>query len=147
MMPCLAVDMPAMVAQLQRHEGMRLRPYVDTVGMLTIGVGRNLSDNGITVDEAHVMLEHDIATAIGSICQAFPWASRLDAIRQRVLIDLAFNMGISRLRGFTRMLAAVQRGDFARAGQELWASDWARQVQLDRSHRLVQMLTTGQEQP
>jgi len=146
-MACVAMNMPALVAQLKKHEGVRLKPYTDTVGKLTIGIGRNLVDRGITLEEAEAMAVHDITEAATALCAALPWFTTLDEVRQRVLIDLAFNVGSRKALEFVRMLAAMQRKDWDTAAKELWASRWANQVQTDRSHRLVMMLKTGQAQP
>ena len=45
---------------LIRHEGLKLKPYLCTAGKLTIGVGRNIQDRGITYQEAMMLLENDI---------------------------------------------------------------------------------------
>jgi lysozyme len=92
-------DLDALKEQLTRHEGMSLRAYVDTTGHITIGVGRNLTDVGITQEEANAMLEHDIARTIGAVTLRWPWWERLDPIRQRVLVNMAFNLGVDGLAG------------------------------------------------
>ncbi|MDP3703688.1 MAG: lysozyme, partial [Candidatus Omnitrophota bacterium] len=99
----------ALERQLIAHEGLRLKPYTDTVGKLTIGVGRNLTDKGITKAEALYLLERDIEECIADLV-TFPWFGRLDSVRQRVMIDMRFNLGPSRLRKFRRTLAAVDEG-------------------------------------
>ena len=130
--------------QLQRHEGVRLRPYTDTVGKLTIGVGRNLTDMGITLDEAMMMLDHDIDRCVVELATAFPWFISLDPMRQRVCVDLCFNMGIARLSGFKNTLAAVARRDYDAAAQGLHDSKWYGQVGR-RGPWLVEALRTGVE--
>ena len=128
--------------QLIQHEGLTLKLYQDTVGKWTIGVGRNLSDIGISQEEAMVLLTNDINAARASVSRAFPWFPTLDAVRQRVLIDLSFNMGIGGLQGFVHMLSAVQRGDYDTAAEELLDSKWASQVGV-RATTLAYMLRTG----
>ena len=69
---------------LIRHEGLRLKPYRDTVGKLTVGVGRNLDDVGITREEALMLLNNDIAEVRREVKRAFPWFTRLNLVRQNV---------------------------------------------------------------
>src|SRR3990167_8906796 len=87
---------------LIRDEGVRLKPYRDSVGKLTIGVGRNLDDKGLTRAEAEALL---------------------DEPRRGVLVMLAFNAGIGGLLTFRKMLAAMGRGAWAEAARELLDSD------------------------
>ena len=135
-------DRADLVAQLTLHEGMRLKPYTDTVGKMTIGVGRNLTDVGITREEALDLLSNDIDTCVTDLI-SFSWFVTLDPVRQRALCDLRFNLGPRRFRGFVKMLAAIEHGDFETAANELTASQWALQVQQSRRMRLVSMLRTG----
>lgn len=113
---------------LIRHEGVRLKPYTDTVGKLTIGVGRNLDDKGITHAEAMALLEKDIADATNDCLHAFPWFADLTQERQWVIISMVFNMGLAGVRKFTRMLAAIELGDYSVAAKEMGESRWAKQV-------------------
>jgi lysozyme len=138
-----ASDREALRIQLMRHEGVRLFPYVDTVGKLTIGVGRNLTDRGISDAEVRYLLDNDITTAINSLT-VFPWFPDLDPIRQRAFVDLAFNLGLPRLRGFTKMLAAAERNDWGACAAELGDSRYAHQVG-QRAQTLAAMLRTGTE--
>jgi lysozyme len=137
--------MTALERQLTDHEDRRLKPYTDTTGHLSIGVGRNLSDVGIFEDEADLMLENDIARTMGALLLRVPWAEQLDVIRQRVLIDLAFNMGTDGLLKFHRMLSATRTGDYDTAAAEMIASRWAGQVGR-RATRLSRMMRTGRDE-
>lgn len=134
-------DRQKLVDQLVQHEGLRLKPYTDTVGKLTIGCGRNLSDKGISSREAFDLLDHDIDEAITDL-GTFPWFSGMDPVRQRVLVDMRFQLGATGLRGFRKMLAACGRGDYASAAREMRASQWAQQVPT-RAARLIAMMRTG----
>ena len=136
-----STDRDALRQQLILHEGLRLKPYTDTVGKLTIGVGRNLSDRGITDAEARYLLDNDINTAIGDLLE-LTWFPDLDPIRQRVFVDLCFNLGITRLRLFTKMLDAAERKDWPNAAAELLTSRYAQQVG-QRAQTLATMLITG----
>src|SRR5688572_26548191 len=92
-----------LVDQLLLHEGLRLKPYPDTKGKITIGVGRNLSDKGITHSEAMLLLDHDLDECITDLA-SFPWFAGLDPVRQRVLIDMRLNLGPTGFRSFKRTL-------------------------------------------
>lgn len=129
--------------QLMRNEGVRLRPYDDTVGKITIGIGRNLSDKGISADEAAFLLENDIEECLAD-CATFPWFAALNGVRQRVICDMRFNLGPSRLRQFTNTLAAVGRGDYEAASRGMLKSLWAKQVK-GRAVRLAEMMRTGRD--
>ena len=125
-------------------EGLRLKPYRDTVGALTIGVGRNLDAIGISTGEAYYLLDNDIDAAIHDCVRTFgEWFAALDPVRQSVLVQMAFNLGIVGLSGFTETLAAVKRGNYATAATRMLASKWATQVH-GRAARLAAQMETGQ---
>ncbi len=111
-----------------KHEGLQLKPYKDTIGKVTIGVGRNLTDNGITEAEAAYLLNNDINSARQSAAKLFNKFEELNEVRQAVLIDLAFNMGYTKLSQFKRFIAAIEKEDFVTASQELKNSAWYNQV-------------------
>ncbi|MEX3556626.1 MAG: glycoside hydrolase family protein [Burkholderia gladioli] len=134
-------DAAALKAELSRDEGRRLKPYVDTVGKTTIGVGRNLTDVGITDTECDVLLSDDIDRTVAWLDRNLSWWRSLDPVRQRVVINMAFNMG-GGLLTFTNTLAAMQRGDYAAAADGMLASKWAVQVG-DRAKRLAAMMRGG----
>ncbi len=127
--------------QLLLHEGLRLFPYTDTAGKLTIGVGRNLTDNGLSREEALLLLDHDIVTAITE-CAQFPWFAGLSDIRQRVIVDMMFNLGPARFKHFTAMITAVATGDYEAAAEQMLKSLWAKQVG-QRAKTLAAMMRTG----
>lgn len=113
---------------LKRHEGLRLKPYKDTVGKITIGYGRNLDGVGITEEEADYLLSHDIQIAVSESQQAFTWIVRLSESRQNVIYNMAFNMGIPTLSRFRNMIAAIEKKDYGLAADEMLDSRWAKQV-------------------
>ena len=127
---------------LRLHEGLRLKPYRCTAGKLTIGIGRNLDDVGITEDEAVFMMRNDIDRVKRELTQALPWWSSLDPVRSVVLVDLAFNLGLPRLLKFTKMLTHLRAGTWDAAANELLASRYATQVG-ERARRLATMLRSG----
>lgn len=133
-------------AQLQRDEGVRYRCYVDSVGKLSIGVGRNLDDKGISHTEAIVLLENDIGEALREIRQSLAWAeTALDDARFGALMALTFNMGIGSLLGFKKFLTALQAKDYEAAAAEMLDSEWAREVGA-RAYRLAEQVRTGEWQ-
>lgn len=137
------VDRNAMVRQLRLHEGERLRPYRCTAGKLTIGVGRNLEDRGISAEESAMLLSNDISREERELLAALPWVAKLSEVRQRVLLDMSFNLGLEGLLAFKRTLAAIQAGQYQQAAGMMLESLWARQVG-QRAQRLSQMMATGQ---
>lgn len=139
-------DRDRLKAQLVRHEGIRLKPYKDSVGVLTIGIGRNLESRGITAAEAYTLLDNDIDECLRSCSAAFPWFDALDPMRQRVWMDLCFNLGLTKLLKFKATIAAMERNDFQEAAAHLEDSKWFTQVGR-RGPWLCQALRTGAEPP
>lgn len=131
-----------LVDQLTRDEGKRFKPYTDTVGKLTIGVGRNLTDVGLSDDEIDFLLEHDIDAAISGL-QAHGYPMNQSNPRDAALIGMAFNLGLAGLLAFRIMLTAYKAGDYETAAVEMLRSKWATQVG-DRAKRLSEQLRTGQ---
>ena len=134
--------MDPLVTMLKSHEGVRLKPYVDTVGKTTIGVGRNLTDNGITQDECDAMLAHDIATARAALVMNCRGYQSLDEVRQAVLIDLCFNLGWPRLSAFKNTLSLIEHARYNDAASAMLDSLWAKQVG-NRAVQLAAMMRTG----
>lgn len=117
-----------LIERIKRHEGLRLKPYRCTSGKLTIGYGRNLEDNGISAAEADTLLNTDIKRCEAECQKALPWFTQLNATRQGVIVELDFNLGLTRLLGFKKMLAACEQGNYEQAAREMLDSLWARQV-------------------
>lgn len=132
-----------LVDMLVQHEGMRTKPYEDTVGELTIGVGRNLDSMGLSHDEIYYMLKNDIRRCEEELTNSFRWFSKLDVVRQHAMINLCFNLGISRLRKFKRALAAMEANDFEEAADEFLDSKWAQQVG-QRAMEVTYMIRFGE---
>lgn len=128
-------------AQLRIDEGVRAKPYRDTVGKLSIGVGRNLDDVGLRPDEIAYLLENDIVEAEQVARRLFPSLPRLSVTRRAVLCNMAFNLG-GRLATFKRLRAAVAAKDFEKAAAEMLRSAWAKQVGA-RAVRLSNMMKKG----
>lgn len=129
-------------AQLRRDEDCKLKPYKDSVGKLTIGIGRNLDDVGISEDEAEYLLTNDVKKVASQLDIALPWYINLDEIRKGVLLNMAFNMGINGLLGFKNTLNHIANGNYDIAAQEMLQSKWATQVGA-RATRLSKQMLTG----
>ncbi|MCK7542966.1 glycoside hydrolase family protein [Marinobacter bryozoorum] len=138
------MDRELLISQLERHEGLRLHPYRDTVGKLTIGFGRNLDDVGISRNEAEILLGNDIATVERQL-ESVDEYQALDPVRQAVICNMAFNLGFRGLMGFRRMWAAISRQDWPEAALEMTKSKWARQVGV-RAVELSEIMRTGEVQ-
>lgn len=125
--------------ELERDEGIRLKPYKDTVGKTTLGIGRNLDDVGISREEAEYLLGNDIVRVVTELRQHLPWFVNLNDTQQRVLANMCFELGIGGLMGFPVMLGRVQANDFAGAAEAMLDSTWAKQVPV-RAERLAAMM-------
>ena len=127
---------------LVRDEGLRLKPYRCTAGKLTIGIGRNLDDVGISRDEALYLLENDIARAHADASRTFPWYGALDEVRQGVVLNMVFNLGLTRFSQFHQTIQHIQRGEYAAAADQMLKSLWAKQVGA-RATRLARQMREG----
>lgn len=136
---------PEGLTHLQDHEGLRLKPYTDTVGKLSIGWGRNLADVGISYDEAKAMLETDIARATAQARNHFFWFDGLNPTRQDVVVMMIFALGLGGFKGFKNMIAAIECQDWQTAAFELQNSKAAREDwQPSRGKELALALEKGE---
>ena len=125
---------------LRRDEGVRSKPYRDTEGFLTIGVGHNLDAEGLCPDAIQAQLAYDIRTkGLEPLDRYLPWWKDHPIAVQRVLINLMFNMGPKTLLGFHNTLAFIKKGDYSRAASHLLQSKYADQVGA-RAERLASLL-------
>ena len=138
------MDRQLLRSQLERHEGLRLKPYLDTATppRLTIGYGRNLDDVGITREEADYMLANDIEKVERELDTIDEYVA-LDRIRQTVIANMTVNMGFRGVMQFKRMWAAISRKDYAAAAREMLDSKWRRQVG-NRATELADIMRTGE---
>jgi lysozyme len=113
---------------LIKHEGLRVRPYRDTTGHLTIGVGRNLDDRGITKEEALYLLENDIKAFSEDLSERLYYYDALPETAKLVLLDMAFNLGLNGLLTFHQTLEHIKQGDYKEASKSMLQSKWAKQV-------------------
>jgi lysozyme len=129
---------------LKRHEGVRSHVYLCSAGYETIGVGRNISKSGLgmSADEVDYLLENDIERVIKELSSEYPWFKDLDDVRKDAMIDISFNLGATRLRGFKRALAAMEVADYKTAAKEFLDSKWSRDVK-GRATELCYMIEMG----
>ncbi|SNS16590.1 lysozyme [Humidesulfovibrio mexicanus] len=125
--------------QLLTDEGLKLKPYRCTAGKLTIGVGRNLEDRGITEDEAMLLLQNDIKRCWGQVVGALPWVLNAPEPVQEALVNMCFNLGLAGLLKFKNTLAHLEAGEYELAEMEMLDSAWAKQVGA-RANRLGAMV-------
>lgn len=122
-------DLSRFSRQLRDYEGEMSKPYICSGGYISIGVGRNLDTVGLSRDEIDILLRNDI-TRVCTLAKQEPWwpmVANNDA-RARALLDMLFNLGLGGLRSFRRMLAAIERGDWAEAAIEIENSKYFTQV-------------------
>lgn len=136
---------PELSTRLRRsliaHEQYRKYPYVDSVGKVTIGIGFNLTDRGMTDDWILTEFERDIQYFYDQFSN-FEWFNDLNEDRQIVLIDMAYNLGWLTFLTFTALIDALTRKDYEKAAYEMLNSKWARQVK-SRAADLAQGMLTG----
>ena len=126
---------------LQRHEGLRLKPYKCTAGKLSIGYGRNLDDVGISEVEAMVMLRHDIEQCYQEL-DIFSWFQDLDQVRQEAMVNMLYNLGLPTFLEFKKTLKYMAEGKYSQAAEEMLRSKWADQVG-NRAREIAYMVDTG----
>ena len=127
------------INRLIDEEGLKFHPYTDTVGKTTIGIGRNLTDNGITKTEAIYLCNNDIDNCVKDLHNNFPQFDEWPENVQIVLIDMCFNLGIYQLMKFYNFLGYIKIGNYEDASKEMLNSMWARQVGV-RALKLSELL-------
>lgn len=146
-------------SELIRDEGFYAMPFLNESGKLVTGIRHNLDDCPLTPDEiamvghdgrteritleaASYLLGNDIRRTCAALNHALSWWRELDEVRRRVLVNMAFNLGISGLLGFHTTLGWIKQGHYSSAAGEMLLSVWAAQVG-DRATRLARMMRTG----
>ena len=139
--------MERLVKMLKLHEGVRNHVYVCTAGYETIGVGRNISDSGLglTDEEINILLMNDIERVKKELSTSFSWFVDLDEVRQNAIIDMCFNLGLSRLNQFVKALDGMASKDYDKAADEFMDSRWSQQVG-QRAVTVTDMIRTGEYQ-
>ena len=133
-----------LIEMVKLHEGVRSKVYVFSEGYETIGVGRNISESGLGLsdDEIDYLLANDIKRVRDELTDAYYWFPALTEARQDAMIDICFNLGFTRLRGFVKALEAMSREQFDLAADEFMDSRWSKQVG-DRAYKVTEMIRTG----
>jgi lysozyme len=126
---------------LLKHEGYETHPYVDTEKKITIGIGRNLTDNGIRPTEIDMMFFNDTEYFYHFLDNRFDWFAELNEARQIALIDFCF-IGTHKFLEFKKMIAALARKDYESAANEVLDSDYAKQVG-QRANDIAEILRSG----
>jgi lysozyme len=131
---------------LRRHEGVETHAYKCTAGKITIGVGRNIDPAGglgLSQDEIDYLLENDIARVARELGAEFPWFSGLSECRRDAMIDLCFQLGITRLRLFKLALGAMENHNYEEAARQFLDSNYAKQTPV-RAQEIASMIETDQ---
>ena len=156
-------DREDLIKQLARHEGIVLKIYKDSLGIDTIGIGRNLAHrgievvelahmqksmsdifkNGITKEDAYFLANRDIEIVERELLSSRAVVKELNSVRQKVLVDMGFNMGIPRLNKFFRMWSAIDKQEYKSAAEEMQDSLWAGQVK-SRADTLAYAMEHGE---
>lgn len=138
--------------ELIRDEGWRSKPYRDTKGHLTIGVGHKLLSHELHITEVDsdwiwATLRQDALLAIRG-CEMIFGRSKLNQfgeVRQRALANMCFQMGAHKVAKFERMVRAIFRDDWLQAYIEALDSKWAKIDTPVRARRVAEMIRTGAE--
>ena len=125
--------------QLLAHEGIRLKPYKCPAGKLTIGVGRNLTDKGITESEAKYLLYNDIRECVRDLQKLFKEFDKFPEKIQRVLVDMRFQLGSKGFLGFILMIRAVENMDWPEMIRQMKDSAWYGQT-TNRANNLIRLV-------
>ena len=148
--------MDKLIEQIKRHEGYRKRMYLCTAGKETIGYGYNLKanplhlssleignayKNGMNEIEAERLLKLMIAKITDQLEEALPVINRLDTVRQDILINMAYNLGLVGLLKFKKTLLALEKKDYQKASIEMLSSKWSSDVGNRAQELATQMLT------
>lgn len=139
--------------QIVLHESRKVLPYDDQTGIeipkggilhgaITIGIGHNLSASGLYPSIIDLLYAEDVASVLSNVLVHFPWWVTLDDVRQRVIMDMAFNIGTAGLLKFHEVLEGARTHDYERAARGMESSLWYKQVG-SRSKRLTAMMRTG----
>lgn len=141
-------DDPLLTKELRNDEGVRYSPYLDSVGISTVGVGHNLIAKPLdytyplTDEQVDSILANDLDEVFNGLDEHLPWWRNQRYVRQRVIANMAFNMGVQGLMTFKNTLAAIEAGHYQDASNGMLVSKWAAQVH-DRAQRLALMMVQG----
>lgn len=141
----MSFDLNAELVKHQRWaESVRAFPYECPAGKLTIGVGRNIEEVGLSPEEIDFLHTNDMAR-VWDEASGLDWFAGMDDVRKLVVLDMIFNLGLSRFLGFVNTIEAMTHRDYTRAAREMVDSKWYRQTGR-RAQRLVRAMHTGEWQ-
>lgn len=127
------------IADLVRDEGYRQFPYRCTAGRLTIGIGRNIDDVGVSKAEAEYLLVRDILSSTTDLQNIFTEFNIFPDDIQRVLINMRFQLGFMRFRAFKKMIEAARNRQWSEMARQMKDSSWYKQVP-ERANRLIKLV-------
>lgn len=147
----LTADTPAhepLYNMIKQHEGTGPRRgdkflmYQCPAGKHTIGYGHNLDDNGLPAGIVELLFYHDVNNSILEARKHFPWFANMCEVRQAVIVDMLFQLGLFNFRKFVKTINYLEKHDFERAADEMLESQWARN-HPKRAGRLSEMMRSG----
>ncbi len=130
------------IEQIKEDEGFSGRVYRCTAGATTIGYGRNLDQNPLTPEEAEHLLKNDLKIVLKQAVR-LPYYHRLPPVRRGVILNMIYNIGISRFNKFVKMNDALCNNNYELAADEMLDSKWATQVG-ERAQRLAKQMRLGE---
>ena len=116
----------SLLSSVKFHEGLELKPYPDSVGVLTIGYGRNL-ERGITKEEAEFLLLNDLKISKHE-AKRMGFYEGLTDNRKDVIVEMIFNLGLTRFKNFKKTIGYINQANHSAAADEMLDSRWAKQV-------------------
>jgi hypothetical protein len=137
-------DYEKLLDQLIRLEGSKLAPYADVEGRLIVADARYAESAGVS-GRTIAVLEADVRRVAGELRDQWRGFAALDAVRQRVVIHMAFSMRVTGLLAMGRMLAAIESGFWEKAAEEILISYWAKREKR-RALVLAEMMHTGRDE-
>ena len=136
------------IEMLRLHEGVEQYVYTDHLGYETIGVGRCIRKNvglGLSDDEINYLLSNDVDRCVKELGASFSWFSALNEARRDAMINLCFQLGLTKLLKFKNFLASMQEGDYEAASTHLLDSLYARQTPA-RADEVAEIIVSGKYQ-
>lgn len=137
-----ATEFQKSVELAKKFEGLSLKAYRCPAGVLTIGFGRNIQENGISKEEAELLLRNDLNRVWQEALTLFPEMESWTPNRRLAIIDMMFNLGLTKFRKFVNTIKYIKSGNWDLAAQNASKSLWYTQVGK-RSKQIVKMIKEG----
>ena len=122
-----------------RNDRQRHIVYKCPAGLSTIGYGIEIEQHGLSEKEAKLLLQQRVQDVIDEVNNNYPFMRTQPVPIQRAIYNMAYNLGITRLSKFKKMIAAIESGNYDQAGEEAKDSQWYKQVG-NRAERIVILL-------